>query len=344
MNLPVFYRESLARLLALEKHRNLIETNITAGITLYTDHKPGLYENSLSNKGQLSAWRLLETADLLSIVENLYRTGGKMLLAGPLSRLCAPSDGFYDMSLPAKVNVLLENLPLQVAECKMMKVFANKDTAAVARMVQKWRKPTNPISQGKLGSFAEPKQSNEADEEQPTLLLDSSVVGLKAFSIGTPHADTGVREIRELIASGKYFAVLISISLIPQIARGVNASDMDEEIALKVDQMTKLVMAATADAWLINLPVHHVFYPLYYWPGMDATIEAVCTACAKCIRATRRRRKLNLDFNPSSQKELLLPRQRYGIDFYGVHNGEILVMVDLFSRETMLEFLPDRKI
>ncbi len=318
-----------------------------------------------------------------------------------------------------------------------------------------------------------------------------------------------MREIRELIASRKPFAVLISISLIPQIARGVNASDMDEEIALKVDQMTKLVMAATADAWLINLPGmdrrheiysmeqqiqdeanvkelvasitdahehddmeslsfslsslskerqrradpdfslslvstysalsgraqtledsrrpvlvqtrasqgivsapvqatvppfkakvaqrkqetgvdkqrqsplsswigkqllgqiipkkhlgkddslqmmenyphgllaipsdgysgqriivpvdeqkaliksthaeihhqghtkvhHHVLYPLYYWPSMDATIEAVCTACAKCIRATRKRRKLNLDFNPASQKELLLPRQ-----------------------------------
>jgi hypothetical protein len=58
-----FLRESLARLLALEKYQNLIETNITAGITLYTDHKPGLYENSLSNKGKLSAWRLLETAE-----------------------------------------------------------------------------------------------------------------------------------------------------------------------------------------------------------------------------------------------------------------------------------------
>ena len=91
--------------------------------------------------------------------------------------------------------------------------------------------------------------------------------------------------------------------------------------------------------------VHHVLYPLYYWPGMDSTIEAVCTACAGCIfKASRRRKKLNLDFNPASQKELLLPRQRYGIDFYGVHNGEILVMVDLFSRETMLEFLPNRKM
>ncbi len=62
------------------EYRNLVEINITAGITLYTDHKPGLFENSISNKVQLSAWRLLETADLLtadllSIVENLYRTG-----------------------------------------------------------------------------------------------------------------------------------------------------------------------------------------------------------------------------------------------------------------------------
>ena len=59
--------------------------------------------------------------------------------------------------------------------------------------------------------------------------------------------------------------------------------------------------------------VHHVLYPLYYWPGMDATIEAVCTACAKCIRANRRRKKLNLDFNPASQKELLLPDKDTGL-------------------------------
>jgi hypothetical protein len=38
----VFYRESLARILALEIFRNLIEMNIQAGISLYTDHKPAL--------------------------------------------------------------------------------------------------------------------------------------------------------------------------------------------------------------------------------------------------------------------------------------------------------------
>jgi hypothetical protein len=81
-----------------------------------------------------------------------------------------------------------------------------------------------------------------------------------------------------------------------------------------------------------------------YRQSKSYTIEAVCTACARCVRANRRRKRLNLDFNPASQKEVLLPRQRYGIDFYGVYNSEILVMVDLFSRETMLEFFPNRKM
>ena len=42
---------------------------------------------------------------------------------------------------------------------------------------------------------------------------------LNAFSIGTTHADTGVREF---IVSGKVFAVLTPISLIPPIAIGTN--------------------------------------------------------------------------------------------------------------------------
>jgi hypothetical protein len=50
--------------------------------------------------------------------------------------------------------------------------------------------------------------------------------------------------------------------------------------------------------------------------------------------------EVEFGLQPSFTKELLLPRQHYGIDFYGVHNGEILVMVDLFSRETILELLP----
>jgi hypothetical protein len=51
LTLPVFYRESLARILALEKFGNLIETNIEAGITLYTDHKPACLKTAYPMKG-----------------------------------------------------------------------------------------------------------------------------------------------------------------------------------------------------------------------------------------------------------------------------------------------------
>jgi hypothetical protein len=139
-----------------------------------------------------------------------------------------------------------------------MRVSANKDTAAVARMVQKWRKPTNPISQGRLGSYVEPKRRPCEDMGHQALNMEAKAKlaptsrSLNSFCIGTPHADTGVREIRELIGNGKAFAVLTSISLIPQIARGTNEKEFDEAVAEKVDGMTKLIMASTADAWLIH--------------------------------------------------------------------------------------------
>ena len=71
-----------------------------------------------SNKGQLSAWRIAETADLQSIVEHHYRQGPKMLLADPLSRICAPSSGFYDPSLPSKFQALAKHLPESVKNIK----------------------------------------------------------------------------------------------------------------------------------------------------------------------------------------------------------------------------------
>jgi hypothetical protein len=102
------------------------------------------------------------------------------------------------------------------------------------------------------------KQQRGEDDEESALAMVGEVSEpggkLRAFSIGTPHADTGVREIRELISSGKAFAVLTPISLISRIARGCSEGDMDEAIAEKVNQMTKIVMASTADAWLVHLP------------------------------------------------------------------------------------------
>ena len=528
LTLPVFYRESLARILSLEKFRNLIETNIEAGITLYTDHKPALFENSLSNKGQLSAWKLAEVADLLSIVENLYRQGGKMLFADPLSRVCGPTEGWYDPSLPRKLAALFEHLPDEVRNNVNVRVYAGKDTYAAGRLVQKWRKPSNPISQGKL-------------------LSKDLAPG--AFHIGVDDVNKSVNEVVKLIKDNKHFAVLMPISVTSEIARLENQGTErchDLELAQKVSAMSKITLASSAEVWLINLPgepfthfysndmeglglkgiqevflasyedmraqtriigedenssreevevveafpvtrsrrstpsqlqvaqtstspgwqsihtpagntivsgdrhseeqgmssvaplnengtikwanvprqpippldddnlwvghqlnhkrmpkeykhmppegelmvslegypegllaipnddgtpriivpkaqikalvlqchedihhqshvkVLHILKPIFYWTGMNDSIERLCTACQTCITASVRRKHLKAKFDLNAPPSTMLPRQDYGIDFYGVYKGEILVIVDLFTRETILTHLNTR--
>ncbi len=207
----------MARILALEKFRNLIETNIEAGITLYTDHKPALFENSLSNKGQLSAWKLAEVADLLSIVENLYRQGGKMLFADLLSRVCGPTEGWYDPSLPRKLAALFEHLPDEVRNNVNMRVYAGKDTYAAGRLVQKWRKPSNSISQGKL--------------------LLTKELAPTAFHIGVDDVNKSVNEV-------------MPISVTSEIARLENVDGErchDLELAKKVSVMSKITLASSAE-------------------------------------------------------------------------------------------------
>ena len=99
--LPCFYRETLARLLALEYFRNLIETQeAQAGSTVYTDHLPAIREASLSNKGQLSAWKIHETADLNAICQTPHRSGITMHISDPLSRMKSFGEGMNMVLLP----------------------------------------------------------------------------------------------------------------------------------------------------------------------------------------------------------------------------------------------------
>jgi hypothetical protein len=234
MQLPVFYRDSLATVLTLEKLRNLIETNIDAGITLYTDHKPALFENSLSNKGQLSAWKLAEVADLMSIVERIYRQGTGMLMADPLSRVCAPTEGWYDPTLPRKLAALLNHLTDEIKHAEHIRLYCYQDTIAAARIMQRWRTPKNKVATGRLTQ--EPKKD--------------------AFLIGTPTANSVIKEVLQLLEQNRSFAVLMPLSLVPELSRLENKGDIrayDQHIAQKVQALSKIVLSSSAQVWLISL-------------------------------------------------------------------------------------------
>jgi hypothetical protein len=251
LQLPVFYREALGRLLALEKFRNLIETNIEAGITLYTDHKPALFENSLSNKGQLSAWKLAEVSDLLSIVENLYRQGGKMLFADPLSRVCGPTEGWHDPSLPGKIATLLRYLPTGIREMQKIRLYAGKDTGGVSKILYQWRKQkgllASSITSGKLPTTTE---------------------AMDAFHVGVEDVNKIVGLCRSLISNGKQFAVLIPVSIAGEIARLENDNGdrrYDDEMLRSVEGLSRIILAQDAEMWLLNITGHRIneFVPIH---------------------------------------------------------------------------------
>ena len=435
----------------------------------------------MSNKGQLSAWRIAETADLQSIVQTHYRQGSKMLLADPLSRLCSPSSGFFDPTLPAKLQALLRYLPEDMKNHENVRVYAFKDTAALSRHIQQWRTPKNPISQGRL----------------------SSATAKNSFHIGILHSDGNFRELLDLLEKGQQFAILCPIGVISQLSRKENDAQNqwkhDEKLDTLIHNLSKVVLSQDNQVWLINLSnstrfvdvltsdyvgvcedqivevmlsslnslmselqplpdwdvhnsqlvhhehlvqtrsgegnvrpphvnpriarsmnnvsvepiaswigtqlegqcipktleaqlrgdhpgfpkgllvlvtsdkgaprilvprhvqydlvtqahldIHHQHYrkvhkllrPIYYWPSMDDDIAAICKRCTICQLAKVRRQKLQTDFDSLSPQSTYKPRQHYGIDFYGLQGGEILVMVDLFTRETLLEWLPSRK-
>ncbi len=90
------------------------------------------------------------------------------------------------------------------------------------------------------------------------------------------------------------------------------------------------------------LEVLHVLKATYYWPNMAKDIERWCTSCNTCATATVRRKHLKTKFDLTSPQATMGSRQHYGIDFYGLNQGEILVIVDLFTRETILVYLRNR--
>jgi hypothetical protein len=77
------------------------------------------------------------------------------------------------------------------------------------------------------------------------------------FHIGVDDVNKSVNEIVKLIKDDKSFAVLIPISVTSEIARLENKDgerQHDYELAKKVQGMSKITLASSAEVWLINLP------------------------------------------------------------------------------------------
>ena len=89
--------------------------------------------------------------------------------------------------------------------------------------------------------------------------------------------------------------------------------------------------------------VHYELARKYIWPNMARDIKIICKACETCEKSKVRRQNLSAEFEQADKDDIPLPRQAYGVDFYGHAKGEILVAIDLCTRGVNLWFLTDRK-
>ena len=142
------------------------------------------------------------------------------------------------------------------------------------------------------------------------------------------------KEYLDVPPNGK---LLASIKGHPEGLLAIPNADGSPRIIVPRAQVLALVLQTHEDIHhQSHIKVLYILKPLFYWPGMTVDIENICTSCQTCMTASVRRRHLKAKFDPNAPPATMLPRQDYGIDFYGVYNGEIMVIVDLFTRETIL--------
>jgi hypothetical protein len=113
-----------------------------------------------------------------------------------------------------------------------------------------------------------------------------------------------------------------------------------------VPKSQRTALTQTEHETMLHVKGHRVSHELsrsYFWPKMTEEIKEICKACKICQEAEVHRKNLSATFKQADEKDLPFPRQAYGIDFYGHEKGEILVAVDLCTREATLWFLPNRK-
>jgi hypothetical protein len=167
-----------------------------------------------------------------------------MLFVDPLSRVCAPTEGWHEPSIPSKVATLLKHLPNAIRETPRIKLYAGKDTSGISKIIYKWRKSKNllaaSITQGKLSA---------AEESSG------------AFHIGVEDVNKVVHLCKSLIMQKKLFAVLIPMSIVGEIARLENDAGerlYDPELITAVEKLSRVILAQDAEMWLISIEDHHI--------------------------------------------------------------------------------------
>jgi hypothetical protein len=163
-----------------------------------------------------------------------------------LSRVCGPTEGWHDPSLPGKIATLLRYLPTEIREIQKIRLYAGKDTGGVSKILHQWRKRkgllASSITSGKLPTTTE---------------------AMDAYHVGVEDVNKVVGLCRSLISNSKQFAVLIPVSIAGEIARLENNNGdrrYDDEMLRSVEGLSRILLAQDAEMWFLNITGHQISF------------------------------------------------------------------------------------
>jgi hypothetical protein len=82
----------------------------------------------------------------------------------------------------------------------------------------------------------------------------------------------------------------------------------------------RVPLTQTEHETMLHVKGNRVLHELsrsYFWPKMAEEIKRFYHACTVCQNALIQRQNLSATFRQAEEKDMPLPRQAYGIDFYG---------------------------
>ena len=225
---PIYYKEARALVMVVGKCRLFIECSPFPAC-VRTDHAP-LQWMKHARRGPLAAWRIEELAGLDYTVE--YIDGAKNVLADALTRFPLIAHQVPTLEgLDAMLLTIMETLGSKWRCAQTLWIWFDRDTSTLARQVQAWRQPTNPL-----------------------IKLSPSDRALRAewdVALMAPAAELAPVVCAQLFSVGKPFACLVPNELVSWIPVSVNQGG-DQDVKAKLDATRKITFLAAGFTWVVH--------------------------------------------------------------------------------------------
>ena len=226
--LPVYFRECIALLEAI-KRAKIFALSSPFSLQCYTDQHSLVYTSTVS-KGPLSAYLLASVADVDYTIT--WIAGVRNKIADFLSRY--GTEGPRRMTsagLAAAVDLLLERLGDDHRSDDNIWLYAQKDTAAIGRRLQRWRHKTNALKTG----------APIADKLDT--VWDFCVINTTAVK------SPGV--CANLLKSRRPFAILIPLDLLSVVALRHDGS-FDRQVFRLLENSSKIAIPMSNQIWIVT--------------------------------------------------------------------------------------------